>query len=88
MKSGDVAGDDLLVRQIRPLKPYAAGSTSVASRSIVAIAWPELTPGAVSPLISAAGYMLYRTTRSGPVVRRISTNRAKRHHGPGGRYAS
>ena len=35
---------------------------------MVAIASPELVPGAAAPLIGAAGYMLYRVRTRGPLI--------------------
>src|SRR5205814_4538057 len=39
-------------------KPIVGGSFSRASRSITAMAWPELMPGDGLPVNSAAGYIL------------------------------
>src|SRR5262245_40981213 len=38
--------------------PIVDGNWSLPNESMIAIAWPELTPGAVAPLISADGYRL------------------------------
>jgi hypothetical protein len=38
--------------------PNPGGSSEATSDSMTEIAWPELMPGAVLPLISADGYML------------------------------
>ncbi len=45
-----------------------SGSSRLDRASIRAMAWPELTPGAVPPLIGAEAYMLYRVIMSGPLL--------------------
>ena len=55
-----LAGQDLLVASARSTRsPSSTGSCSRRrAASMIAIACPELTPGAVLPLISADGYRL------------------------------
>ena len=52
--------------------PMPSGRTSAATLSMAAIASPVLYPSATLPMISAAGYRLYRFTVSGPMIRLIS----------------
>ena len=46
------------------------------------MAWPELIPGAASPLIAADGYMLYRMISTGPLIVLDFRHAAQRHHAP------
>ena len=68
---------DLLERQARPGVAEALAAARVrASRSISASAWPELTPGAAAPLISADRNRLKWLITCGAVVSRTRTTLA------------
>ena len=56
LAAGDDVPADCFSSKARPdhAKAYPAGRTSRATSSIAAIAWPDDTPGAPAPLISAA----------------------------------
>ena len=54
--------------------PVPGGSTLLPISSIKDIAWPELKPGAGTPINPAVGYRLYRLIRAGPTTGRMVTS--------------